>query len=87
MIDLIYKYSSCLLSIEDIALLIDVDESELREKIISDKQLPESRAYRLGIAETRYAIRKHEVNLAKEGSPVALSNIKDYLLEQFQSEF
>jgi hypothetical protein len=85
MIDKIREYASLLMPLPDIAVLTGTDEDELREKI-ADKSTGESKAYRLGRAETILEIRRQEIALAKAGSPMAVELMQDYLLEQLQSE-
>ena len=74
-----------LLPIDLIATLLDVDELILREAI-SNRHSTASRAYHLGKAETIAAIRKQEIELAKSGSPFAIENTADYIIEQQTSE-
>ena len=85
MIEQIKEYASYLLPIPEIAILIEMDEDELREKI-ADNTSEISRAYRKGRAETILAVRKQEVALAVTGSPMALENIAEYMIEQSHSE-
>ena len=85
MIEQIKEYAGCLMSIPDIAVLIGMEEDELKEKI-ADKTSDISKAYRLGKAETVLAVRRQEVALAKAGSPMAVELMGEYLLEQSQHE-
>jgi hypothetical protein len=85
MIDKIKEYASLLMPVPDIAVLIGMDEDELKAKI-ADKTSEHSKAYRLGKAETVLEIRRQEIALAKAGSPMAVELMQDYLLEQIQSE-
>lgn len=85
MIEQIKEYAGCLISIPDIAILIGMDEDELKDAI-ADKTSDISKAYRLGKAETVLAVRRQEVALAKAGSPMAVELIEEYLLEQSQHE-
>ncbi|MEA5063249.1 MAG: hypothetical protein VB054_07970 [Petrimonas sp.] len=74
-----------LLPIDIIATLLDADELILRE-FIADKHSKISKAYHLGKAQTIAAIRKQEIEMAKAGSPFAIENTADYIIEQFTSE-
>jgi hypothetical protein len=85
MIDKIKEYASLLMPIPDIAVLIGTDEDELKNKI-ADKTSVESKAYKLGRAETILEIRRQEIALAKAGSPMAVELMRDYLLDQTLSE-
>jgi hypothetical protein len=85
MIDRIKEYASLLMPVPDIAVLIGIDEDELRTEI-ADKSTEASKAYRLGRAETVLEIRRQEIALAKAGSPMAVELMQDYLLDQTQSE-
>ena len=84
-IEKLKELAADLLPIETISILLDVDELILRE-VISDRTSEASRAYYLGQAETIAAIRKQEVELAKAGSPLAVENVADYIIEQKTSE-
>lgn len=85
MTEKIKELASYLMSIPDIAILIGMDEDKLRDEI-ADKSTEISKAYRLGKAETILEVRKQEVALAKSGSPMALENIAEYLIDQSHSE-
>lgn len=84
-VDKIKELSSYLLPIDIIATLLDVDEYKLRDAI-DDKASEISKAYYLGQAQTVADIRKQEVELAKAGSPLAVQNVGNYILEQKTSE-
>jgi hypothetical protein len=83
--DKIKEYAALLMPVPDIAVLIGMDEDELRAKI-ADKDSEYFKAYRLGRAETVLEIRRREIYLAREGLPAAVERMQDYLLEQSQSE-
>jgi hypothetical protein len=85
MIERIKELASYLMPIPEMAVLVGIDEDELRE-VIADKSSEVSKAYHLGKAETILEIRKQEVQLAKTGSPVALENIAKYIIDQAHSE-
>lgn len=81
----IKELAGYLIPIDMIAVLLNVNEDLLREAI-SDKSSPVSKAYYLGQAETMMEIRKQEIELAKAGSPLAVQNVGDYIIEQKSSE-
>ncbi|MDR2085877.1 MAG: hypothetical protein LBP72_01760 [Dysgonamonadaceae bacterium] len=85
MTEKIKEYASLLMPVPDIAVLIGMDDDELKAKI-ADKNTPEAKAYRLGRAETVLEIRRQEIALAKAGSPMAVELMQDYLVDQAQSE-
>lgn len=70
-----------LMNINDIAVLMDIDEDELREDI-NNKFSPASKAYRKGKAQFIFEIRKQEIDLAKLGSPQAVEQMHKYLIDQ-----
>ena len=78
-------YAANLMSVTDIAVLLDLDPDELREAI-SDKYHPAYKFYRRGKAETIFAIRELEIELAKTASPAAISNIGHYLTDMQADE-
>lgn len=84
-IDKLKEYAADLLPIDAIAILLEIDELLLRE-LISDHTSEASKAYYFGQAETIAAIHKQEVELAKAGSPLAVENVADYIIEQKTSE-
>jgi hypothetical protein len=81
MIDKVKEYASLLMPISEIAILIGMNEDNLKEKI-ADKTSEYSKSYHLGKAETILEIRRQEIALAKAGSPMAVELIQDYLLDQ-----
>ena len=81
----IKEYASLLMTVPDIAVLIGCDEDELRDRIAC-KKTPQSLAYRTGRAETLLEIRRQEIELAKNASPMAVENVQNYLLDQLLSE-
>lgn len=85
MIEKIKELASYLMTIPEIAILINMDEDQLREEI-ANRTTEISRAYHLGRTETILEVRKQEVALAKTGSPMALENIAEYLIDQSHSE-
>jgi len=84
-IDRIEEMASLLMSITDIAAMIECDEMELRDAI-ADKSTDISKAYRKGKAQTTYELRKNEIALAKIGSPMAVELAERYRIEQNSDE-
>ena len=84
-IEKLSEYAACLLPVPEIAILLDIEEFYLLEAI-RDKANPVSKAYFRAKAETLATIRKQEVELAKAGSPLALENVANYIIEQNASE-
>lgn len=84
-IERLKELASDLLPLDLIAILLDVDEIDLREAV-DNRQSPASIAYYTGKAETIAEIRRQEVKLAKAGSPFAIEQIADYIIEQTTSE-
>lgn len=78
-------YAGLLLSISDIAILLSVDEDELREEI-SNKTSHISKVYRLGKMLTIVELRKQEIDMAKLGSPMAVELTQKYIIEQKLNE-
>ena len=81
----IEQLASIYMPIRDIALIIEVDETTLREDIQSQSH-PASRAYRKGKALSKVALHQQEMNLAKVGSPLALENARQNLLDMEDDE-
>lgn len=75
------EYASLLLSISEIAILIETDEDKLREAIL-DKTTYLSKAYNLGKMETVLELRRQEIELAKLGSPIGIELTQKYMLDQ-----
>jgi hypothetical protein len=84
-IEKISEYAACLMSIPDIAALMDVNVDELMEAI-ADRSSAVSKAYYRSKAKTTYEIRKQEIDLAKSGSPMAVGLVSEYIIEQSQYE-
>ena len=79
------QLASIYMKITDIALIIEVDETALREDI--ERTTSEvSRAYRKGKALSKVALHQQEMNLAKVGSPLALENARNNLLDMEDDE-
>jgi len=84
-IEKISEYAGLLLTIGDIAVLLELDEDELREHI-SIKNTEVSKAYRRAKAEMILEMRNEEIQLAKLGSPGAMDIIQKYIIDQKISE-
>lgn len=81
----IEQLASIYMPIRDIALILEVDETALREDIQCQSN-PASRAYRKGKALSKVALHQQEMNLAKVGSPLALENARQNLLDMEDDE-
>ena len=79
------QLASIYMKISDIALIIEVDETALREDIARTTS-EVSRAYRKGKALSKVALHQQEMNLAKVGSPLALENAHNNLLDMEDDE-
>ena len=79
------ELAEALTPVSDIAALLDVDESMLREELCN-KLSPLRKAYDKGKATTALALRKQELELAKVGSPLAVqltaSYVKDMTIDE-----
>lgn len=73
------------MKITDIALIIEVDANVLRDDIASPAT-GVGRAYRRGKAMSKAALHKQEMDLAKIGSPLALENARQNLLDMEDDE-
>lgn len=79
------EYAGLLMTITDIALLMDIDEDELRSDI-ADKSNKASRAYRLSKTETVLELHRQEIELAKLGSPLSVELTQNYIINQQLNE-
>lgn len=79
------QLASIYMKISDIALIIEVDVTVLREDI-ECQDTAVSRAYRKGKAMSKVALHQQEMNLAKVGSPLALENARQNLLDMEDDE-
>lgn len=84
-LDYVEQLASIYMTITDIALIIEVDPSVLRADI-ADEQTEVSRRYRKGKALSKVELHKQEMQLAKVGSPLALENARNNLLEMEDDE-
>lgn len=77
--------ASVYMTIKDIALIIEVDDTQLRADIANESS-EVSRRYRRGKAVSKLELHKQEMQLAKVGSPMALENARNNLLEMEDDE-
>lgn len=79
------QLASIYMTITDIALIIEVEPEQLRADVANE--LSEvSRRYRRGKAISKVELHKQEMQLAKVGSPMALENARNNLLEMEDDE-
>lgn len=71
--------------ISDIAVILEMDPMELRDRI-ADPETPESIAYRRGKAMAKVKIRAQEMELAGCGSPLGLQSVRENLLKMENDE-
>ena len=81
----IQEYASLLMKISDIAVLLEMDEDELRESI-SIKTSGPGIAYRKGKTQTVLDLRRQEIELGKAGSTIGIELTQKYMLEQTLNE-
>lgn len=72
-------------SLTDMALVLELNPNELRDKI-ADTNSPESIAYNRGKAKAKIAIRAQEMELAKVGSPLGMASVRENLLAMEEDE-
>lgn len=82
---LLSEYASLLMTISEIAILLDVDEDELREDI-ADKTSEVSKAYKSGKIKTILELHRQEIELAKLGSPLSVEITHNYIINQQTNE-
>jgi len=83
--DLIEEYAALFLTVDEIAVLLDIDVQELRREIkgiITDR----AKAYHRGKLKTTIELRKQTLQFAQKGSPQAESAMLDFLSKQKLSE-
>lgn len=81
----IQRLAALFVPISDIAVILELDPMELRERI-ADPDSPESIAYRRGKAMAKVRIRAQEMELAACGSPLGLQSVRDNLLTMENDE-
>lgn len=74
----IKELAGYLTPISDIAVLMDLDEDELRLDLHNQKS-EVAKAYFKGKAESQLALRQQELELARVGSPLAVQMATTYL--------
>jgi len=79
------EYASLLMTITDIAVLIDIDEDFLRSDI-AIKSSEVSKVYRLNKAQTILELHRQEIELAKLGSPISVEITNNYIINQQANE-
>jgi hypothetical protein len=84
-IKLIEEYAGLFMTIEEIAVLIDVDQAELRRDIRGGKS-ERSRAYNKGKLNSVLEVRRQTVAFAKKGSPAAEELVQRYINKQSKNE-
>ena len=81
----IEQYVSIYLKISDMAVMLGISATQLREDI-ADKSTEVSRRYHRGKAASRVKLRHQEMQLAYVGSPLALENKRNNLLDMEDDE-
>ena len=81
----IERFASIYLPISDMALMLDLRPEQLRLDI-SQRDSAVSRAYHRGKASAKVKLHEQEMMLAQVGSPLALMNAKDNLLDMEDDE-
>lgn len=81
----IEQYVSIDLKISDMAVILGISATQLREDI-ADKSTEVSRRYHCGKAASRVKLLHLEMQLAYVGSPLALENTRNNLLDMEDDE-
>ncbi len=81
----IEQYASIYLKISDMAVILGIPSSQLREDV-ADKSSAVSTAYHRGKAASRVKLLHQEMQLAYVGSPLALENTRNNLLDMEDDE-
>lgn len=81
----IEQYVSIYLKISDMAVILGISATQLREDI-ADKSTEVSRRYHRGKAASRVKLLHQEMQLAYVGSPLALENTRNNLLDMEDDE-
>ena len=81
----IEQYASIYLKISDMAVILGISATRLREDI-ADKSTEVSRRYYRGKAASRVKLLHQEMQLAYVGSPLALENTRNNLLDMEDDE-
>lgn len=81
----IEQYASIYLKISDMAVILGISSTQLREDI-ADKSTEVSKRYHRGKAASRVKLLHLEMQLAYVGSPLALENTRNNLLDMEDDE-
>lgn len=81
----IEQYVSIYFKISDMAVILGISATQLREDI-ADKSTEVSRRYHRGKAPSRVKLLHQEMQLAYVGSPLALENTRNNLLDMEDDE-
>lgn len=81
----IEQYVSIYLKISDMAVMLGISATQIREDI-ADKSTEVSRRYHRGKAASRVKLLHQEMQLAYVGSPLALENTRNNLLDMEDDE-
>lgn len=81
----IENFASLYLPISDMAVILDIPAEILREDI-ADQSSDVSKAYRRGKIGSKVKLHKQEMTLAMIGSPQALANARENLLDMEDDE-
>lgn len=81
----IEQYASIYLKISDMAVILGISATQLREDI-ADKSTEVSRRYHCGKAASRVKLLHQEMQLAYVGSPLTLENTRNNLLDMEEDE-
>lgn len=79
------KLSSLYMKISDIAVILNIPADTLRNDI-NDRSTEVSKAYRKGKIASKLELHKQEMQLARVGSPLALENMRNNLLDMEDDE-
>jgi hypothetical protein len=82
---LIEEYASLFFTIDDIALLLDIDSEEFRREV-RGRNSPRAMAYLKGRIKTEVAIRRSTKEFAEKGSPQAEALMNEYNVKQKLNE-
>ncbi len=81
----IEEYASIYLKISDIAVILGKSATNLRQDI-ADRSTEVSQAYYRGKAKSKVKLHEQEMKLAQVGSPLALENARNNLLDMEDDE-
>ena len=81
----IEEMATNLTKISDIAIILDIDENDLRRDI-ADPKSDASRAYRKGKAKCLYEIRRNEIEQAEAGSHESAASVIRYTKQMEDDE-